>query len=605
MNSSFSLGVCLTIPLLFMACSKELMISNPKRPTISPSQLAVHGDSINFSINSSVLPSTLSQNAIYKLTPKFTYDEDEIVLEPLEFRGSKKSQSLEKRYSIPYSSGMEDGRVEVFGDFVDTKSGEKVAYRLPLLSSHGVVTTSQLLEEVYTAAYSSQPTYFNKRDTLRLDYIFSIGSHEIVSNAINNALNKRLDSLISSDNIILGSRVIGTHSPVGSDETNRVLSQKRAAEVKKIYDVKIVNHPSTDLDRLGIELDVEFNSWSIFIEKLKTTNLWERDREAISEITSNSYDYETVKSKLLALPDIGAISREVFPKLQMSRMEIAYGRTFDSRQELNDTIDRIISEPTLSHHTLTDILDIAQLETNGRRRIEIYESAAQKGSSWQLYNDWAATYLDSYRLWNSDLGNQHLLNVNDLLKQSLDLEVSPEANINIGIVYSIAGQYDLAFKYFDQAKVSITSVDSRLGNPYSESRGIAEVKAGHYVEAVALLNNSTDSRTYIAHNNGLANLLAGKQQNALPLFDKALKNGADSAHTLYIQAIAANRLNNRNLTTKYLAKAFEINPRYNDFFHQDHEFDNINKVLFPRYADSLKRPVRRFKKQTNYRLPDN
>ncbi len=52
-----------------------------------------------------------------------------------------------------------------------------------------------------------------------------------------------------------------------------------------------------------------------------------------------------------------------------------------------------------------------------------------------------------------------------------------------------------------------------------------------------------------------------------------------------------------------MSAVFRINPRYNDYFHKDYEFENINKILFPRYPDSLKTPVRSFKKLNTYQLP--
>lgn len=535
MNSRFSLGLFLSFPLLFLGCAKELMISNPKRPTINPTQLEVRGDKIDFTISSSVPPGTLSPDAIYKLTPKFFYASNEMTFDPIEFRGSKRLQNLDRGYSFDYLPEMGNGKLQVVGDFNNTKTGEKVAYRLPLLSTQGIITTSRLLKEVYVAAHSSQKPYFVEMDTLRLDYTFTLGSHEVLQNQINTRLNQKLDSLILSDKVILGSRVIGTHSPVGSDEVNRVLSERRATEVKKIFDKKIVNHTSTELDRLDIRLDVEFNSWLIFIEKLKTTNLWKKDQEIITKITSNSYDYETVKSKLLALPDIAAISREVFPKLQMSRLEIAYGRTFSSQQELKAAVDGIINAEAEKTLPLEDVLSIARLEPDARRRIQIYESAEQLGNSWELYNDWAATYLDSYRLWNKSLGDQHLLKANDLLQKSMDMEPSAEASVNLGIVNSIAGRFDVAMQNFEKA-------DSQFGidnMAYIEPRGVAEIKSGNYVGAINSLSKSNSSSSTTAYNLGLAYLLANKHNSSLALLDTALTRGADSAQTLYTKAISA------------------------------------------------------------------
>ncbi len=515
--------------------------------------MEVHGDKINFNASATVPAGTLSPGAVYRLAPRFTYENTEIVLVPMEFNGSRHLQNIAKSYSLEYLPGMEDGKLEIVGNFTDTKSGEKASYRLPLSSTKGVITTSRLLEEDYVPAYSQLEPYYFERDTLRLDYEFALGGYELLQNQVNNQLNGKLDSLVLSDKIILGSRVIGTHSPVGSDAVNRVLSEKRALEVKKIFDDKIANHPSTELDRLGLELEVEFNSWAIFIEKFQATALWERDKDIISEIITDSSDYETVKSQLLKLSDIAEISREVFPKLQMSRLEIAYGRTIKDPQKFSEIVDEILNNQAEESISFRDILAITQQESNARRRIQLYESATGRGTSWELYNDWAATYLDSYNQWNQTRGKRHLANVYDLLKRSIKIKRSREANINLGIANSIAGRFDLALAYFERANSISNSSNSSINNAYHQSRAVAEVKSGNYEGAISSFNQSTGDKRVLAYNLGLANLLAGKYNSALEFFNTAMDRGADSSRTLYTQAIAANRSGNRNLT---------VNPHY-------------------------------------------
>ena len=602
MGNRFYIRTIYIMCCLCLGCSRELMISNPKRPVITPTQLQVHGDKITFNVNTAVPAGTLSPTGVYRLVPRFTYENSEITLEPITFNGSRRAQNIEKNYFLDYLSDMDDGQLAIHGDFVDSKSGERAAYRLPLSSTKGVITTSRLLIEEYMPAYAELDPYYYEKDTLRLDYEFALGGSELLQNKVNGQLNKVLDSLILSDRIILGSRVIGTHSPVGSDAVNKRLSEQRAQEVKKLYDEKIVNHPSSELDKLELELQVEFNSWDIFIEKLKATALWERDKEVIAEITAKSSDYETVKSRLLVLPDIARISREVFPKLQMSRLEIVYGRTIRDEKQLNATVAQILDKDAADVMLFEDVLAIAQQESNRRKRIRLYETAVRLGESWELYNDWAATYLDSYTQWNDDRAQSHLNKVYDLLKRSIKIEKTEEALINLGITNSIAGRSDLATTYFDEAKVFIKS-SAKLGNFYYESRGVAELKSGQYNQAIASFSKTEKQHKTLAYNRGLANLLAGKYDPAIASLSAALDLGSDSTRTLYTQAIAANKSLNRNLTVSCLSTTFRINPRYNDFFHGDYEFENINKVLFPRYPDSLKTRVRDFKRLKTYQLP--
>ncbi len=170
----------------------------------------------------------------------------------------------------------------------------------------------------------------------------------------------------------------------------------------------------------------------------------------------------------------------------------------------------------------------------------------------------------------------------------------------------MAGRFDVAMENFGKASSEFNS-----NAAYNESRGVAEIKCGDYISAIESLSKSNSNSSTTAYNPGLAYLLANKCYSSLALLDTALMRGVDSAQTLYTKAISTNRFNNRNLTVKclretfHLRETFQLNPGYNDFFHQDHEFDNINKVPFPRYADSLTRPVRRFKKSSSYQLPEN
>ena len=577
------------------------MMDNPKRPAVTPSPLAVHGDQLLFNIKAEVPAGALSPRARYTLTPYFEYADKKVQLKSIEFLDSRQAQTVSEVYSLDYTKGMEDGTLEVYGSFTDLKSGERAAYRLPLYKNTGVLTTSQLIEENYKPIYSNLEPFYIEMDTLRFDFQFGLGQSDLLNSAFNERLLRQLDSVITSDVVILRSKVIGTHSPVGSDAINRVLSEKRAHAVKTIYDEKIVNHVTTDLDRVDLNLEVEFNSWSIFIEKLKNTRLWQRDKKVISEITSQGYSYDQIKTRLLALPDIGAISREVFPLLQMSRLEIANGRTIHNPEQLIEVVEQILNE-NRSQVDHQGILAVTQMVDNHSKKLELYGKAALLQESVELHNDWAITLLArNQELPQNSRDKGYLEEIYHRLQRSLAMNPETPAAVNLGIVNSTAGRLSLATKYFDLALSLKDDSWPAYNDGYYSSRGITEMKMGLYNEAVKSFEQVTDKHE-VKYNLGLSQLLAGDNNRSLTNLMEA-DSHADSSEVFYAMAIASNRKGDTNGALNYLSRSFEGNARYNDFFHEDHEFKAINKVLFPRYPDSLKRAVPGFKTSGSYQLP--
>ena len=576
------------------------MISNPKRPVITPSQLEVNGDEVKFKINAEVPGSTLSPGVTYSLVPRFKYGNRDIVFAPIKFTGSRKDQSLEKEYSFDFSPEMVDGELGVFGNFLHEKTGEQESYRIPLSTTKGIITTSRLLDESYQPAYSILKPYFFNLDTITLDFQFALGETDFLSNGTNSRYIDILDSLITSDNVFLSTSIIGTHSPVGSNEVNERIAKSRADRIQGIYQEKIRERTITTFDNLDPVTKVDFNSWDIFLEKLKESPYWIAYGDQVSAIIEGAGgDYEVVKTELQTVRGIRGIARDVYPKLQISRLRMIVASTLSQNDQFVKKFREIIQGEEEASMSVEDKLYVAQ-GIDPRLRIQMYDSLAQRHeSSWKLFNDWAATYLESYHRWDQSRGKGHVQRVYGLLSKSLDLYTSSEALINSGIVSSIAGRPQLAIQYFDEAsKRNPVVTDS-----YHYSKGVIAVKAGEYRNAVMAFEKMNASDKTSDLNYGLALLLNSNYDKAIGKLNSALEKGADSSKTQYLQAIAANRSKNQNQAVQYLSSVFRRNPRYNDYYHDDHEFENINKVLLPRYPDSLKSPVPGFKRSRTFGVP--
>ena len=174
--------------MLLSSCALNNMMKLAEQQdlTVTPKPLEVHADSVKFEM-SAVLPvKMLPSGKVYTLNTFYKYGGQEKGLEGLEFsaddfpNSDSQQPRITQEYNFAYDPAMKSGELEIQGVALDLKNGKtKSTARLKV--ADGVITTSQLVQEVYYAAYADHG--YNNQEELtpsNVEFFFQQGRHNLL-----------------------------------------------------------------------------------------------------------------------------------------------------------------------------------------------------------------------------------------------------------------------------------------------------------------------------------------------------------------------------------------------------------------------------------------
>lgn len=562
---------------------KMLKMSKDQQLTVTPNPLEVHNDTVTFDMAANLPVKMLKKGTAYTVNTFYKYGEQELALEPITFNGDEypnagtEQPRTTKTFSFPYSPAMKSGVLEVEG--VASKGGKsKSSPRMQVAT--GIITTSQLVEPVYFAAYADHG--YNNQPELEPviipDFIFEQGRSVLRTSEIRSPKGKQLDAFIASKNATSTVTITGTHSPEGAERINARLSPDRAAAIERYYRQQMDKYDyQQQADEIKFILKPVIQDWTGFKNELANYDgITSEEKAEYLNIINGGGDFESQERQLQRLPTYRKVFRDIYPKLRTAKTEILVLKDKKTDAEISVLSKQLVQGQT-NPDTLSfeELMYAATLTPSLEEKAAIYEAATKKGQNWQAHNNLGAVYI-AQAMENSG-------QVQDLASRAqaqLDIaarlnESAPEVHANLASVSMMNDNPRAAHQHATQALEAGLTGDNAAG--LNGVKGAAEISMGRYDEAVRSLSAASEEPVNL-FNRGLAQLLNKDYQNAMTSFSEAANQDADLAVAHYGAAIAAARLGNTDDVVSHLTQAASADPSLKEAALSDLEFAKISST---------------------------
>ncbi len=578
--------------MLLWSCSLNNMIKLAEQQdlTVTPKPLEVHADSVKFEM-SAVLPvKMLPSGKLYTVNTFYKYGGQEKALEGIEFNADDFPNSdnqqprVTKEYQWAYDPAMKSGDLEIQGVALDPKNGKtKSTARLKV--ADGVITTSQLVQEVYYAAYADHG-YDNSEQLTpsSVDFFFLQGRHDLRNSEKRSERGSNLRNYIAEKNATRSVTVTGTHSPEGSERINTDLAANRAKRIEGYYSQQMKRYDYKGMaDSIKFILKDIVEDWALFKDKLSAYDgIDQEQKNEMLQIVNAPGEFETKEKQLQKTSGYKTIFKDIYPELRRSRTEI-----LTLKDKLQDATIAIlakqIGDGSVSADTLSDeeLAFGATLTPSLKEKEAIYTAAAKKNDHWAASNNLGAVYLEM-AAESSDQSD-----VNSYVEKALaQLEISAkknesaEAQINMASAYTMQGNDAKALEAIRAA--ASKGAPSEHVQGMNKVKGSLEIKAADYANAVRSTSSGDDSADNL-FNKGLSQLLNKDFQSALTSFDQAMDKDADYALAYYCAAVASARLNKGDDVVSHLKMAVDKDPALKN--------EALNDLEFAKFSGSVQQAL--------------
>lgn len=579
----YSFFIVAALNLAGCTLPKMVKMSKDQQLTVTPNPLEVHNDTVTFDMAANLPAKMLKKGTVYTVNTFYKYGEQEVALDPITFSADEypnagtEQPRTTKTFSFPYSPAMKSGVLEVEG--VASK-GEKAKSSPRMQVATGVVTTSQLVEPVYYAAYAEHG--YNNQPELEPvvipDFIFQQGRSALRTSEIRSPKGKQLDAFIASKNATSTVTITGTHSPEGAERVNSRLSPDRAAAIEKYYRQQMQKYDyQQQADEIKFILKPVIQDWTGFKNELANYDgITSEQKAEYLNIINGGGDFESQEDQLHRLPTYRRVFRDIYPRLRTAKTEILVLKDKKTDAEIS-VLSKQLTQGQTNPDTLSleELMYAASLTPSLEEKAAIYEAATKKGQNWHAHNNLGAIYIAQASENSADA--EGLANK---AKAQLDIaarlnESAPEIHANLASVSMMNGNSRAAYDHATQALEAGLSGDNAAG--LNGVKGAAEISMGRYQEAVRSLSAASEDAVNL-FNRGLAQLLNKDYQNALTSFNEAVGQDGDLAVAHYGAAIAAARLGNNDDVVGHLNKAVSSDASLKEAALTDLEFGKISST---------------------------
>ena len=569
--------------LVFSGCSLSQMakMAKDQQLTVTPNPLEVHADTVSYEM-SAVLPvKMLKKGKVYTVNNFYKYGDQEMALEGVEFKAddypdAADSQPRESRtFSFPYDPSMKQGELMVQGVASDPRNG-KFKESEKMAVAKGVITTSQLVTDVYYAAYA--PHGYNNQEELiptNVDFFFQQGSSVLRTSEKRSDRGKSFDAFIAEKNVTRTVTITGTHSPEGSETINTNLAGDRAAAIEKFYRRQMARYDYQGMaDSINFILKPVVRDWSAYKDALKDYDgITDEQKSEITNIVNGAGTFEEKEKQLQKLSSYKKTFRDIYPDLRTAKTEVLTVKEKKTDAEIA-VLAKQITEGTVTADTLSDeeLSYAATLTPSLQEKEAIYTAATKKNDSWQSHNNLGAVYLEM-AMADESARTSYVDKAKTQFELSNKKQQNAEATINMGVVYAMEGNTQAAWDALSSAEGMSPKSDDVAG--LKGVKGVQEIKYAKYDAAVSTLSGASDEAKNL-YNKGLAQLLKKDFQNALASFNDAIAKDGDLAIAHYGAAIASARMKNSEEAIEHLGHAVSKDPSLKEAALTDLEFDGIN-----------------------------
>ena len=562
---------------------KMVKMSKDQQLTVTPNPLEVHNDTVTFDMAANLPVKMLKKGTSYTVNTFYKYGEQEVALDPITFKADDypnagdEQPKTTKTFSFPYSPAMKSGVLEVEG--VASK-GEKAKNSPRMQVATGIITTSQLVEPAFFAAYAEHG-YNNQAElepVIIPDFIFQQGRSVLRTSEIRSPKGKQLDAFIASKNATSTVTITGTHSPEGAERINSRLSPDRAAAIEKYYRQQMKKYDyQQQADQIKFILKPVIQDWNSFKNELASYDgITSEQKAEYLNIINGGGDFESQEDQLHRLPTYRKVFRDVYPRLRTAKTEILVLKDKKTDAEIS-VLSKQLTQGQTNPDTLSmeELMYGATLTPSLEEKAAIYEAATKKGTNWHAHNNLGAVYI-AQAIENPSEAE----NLANKAQAQLDIaarlnESSPEIHANLASVSMMKGNARAAHNHATQALNAGLSGDNAAG--LNGVKGSAEISMGRYQEAVRSLSAASDEAVNL-FNKGLAQLLNKDYQNAQTSFNDAASKDSNLAVAYYGAAIAAARQGDTDDVVSNLSKAVAGDPSLKEAALSDLEFGKISST---------------------------
>ncbi len=526
---------------------------------VSPSKLEFYRDSVRFSVKGTIP----IESAINPRNPQlkiFIKSSDQILdLGDIELRKTVGHYEYKKDFVLSYSPWMEGASLEAHFFHGKRKSDipnekkivAKGVITTPLLAKVGVVNPDEPIPQIGIFIPTGVMNESNSR-TGEFLFRFDPGSSSLKLSDANQKSLAGLKTFITENPSVVSFKITGIQSPEVSEGRSSKLGMDRALVIQK----RVKADGLVFRDSL-MEVKSRWNDWFDF-------RLLLRDYEKIStqrkdqyySILLNGSDYSTQSQQLKKLAGFDQISRDLFPKLRATKVEIV-AKPVPGLEQAHSASLKEALEKEGNNNTL-DQLDWATAgETSPRLedKAEIYSKMTELFRSALPYNNLAVVKMrQAQRTLEDSVKAKLWADAYRLLDQALKIETDPYVLHNQGQILVLQGKAWEAYK-----KLSDASGLSR--NPeflkHNESlRGALDIMRGDYKLAI-LRFDYPYSEPGNLFNKGLAYFLAKDYANASLSFEESVIAGRNFGYGYYGLAMVAALSGQDEVALIQLQKAIE------------------------------------------------
>ncbi len=579
---------------------------NTVRYQISPNPLEVHGDQVVVTINGNIPEKYFQKNAVVYLQPVLTWETGEVILSPMNLKGSKvdgNGKAIEKKSggrfvykdTVAYRLGMESATLtlnpiayksqevnEANATWAEALENTDARYLGNVRLGTGINATSNRVDIRGDLGIAPHNYVATTSELMTANIYFTVN---LATLNWNNSLNIKNDakravdnmkSYIANNNVPKQIFVNAWASPEGEESFNIGLSKKRA---ETTYD--LVNQILEDalMERAKVE-NIKKSDYKRYIEEGKkdvviTTNAKGEDWENFLRLVEGSSlkEKNTVINVVKSQPDkvrreqeirnmsvvFSQIEEEILPTLR--RGEIAFN--FSGVQKTDQEIAKMA---TLSPDDLTydELMYAASLTHNYATKYKIYTSITERfGSEWSGWNNAGAIGIYLNQLEES----KRFLEVADKLSPD-----NPAVQNNLALLH-LALQDVRTADYHIEKAVELGSEQAMV------NQAIVEIKKGNYEDAAKML----DERR-CTYNLALIQLLTGNTGNAIRTLDCCMDQ---TAEVNYLRAICYARLDDVPGLVRNLSEACKQEPEYKYKAKHDLEFRRyLSNLEFQRIVNN-------------------
>jgi outer membrane protein OmpA-like peptidoglycan-associated protein len=557
--------------LCLEAYSRQVNGFYTENAKIKPEKLTLFADSVRFSLKGTIpiISGLIPRNPRLRLVLKSQNNQKDFG--ELILKKNVSTYSYDQSFVFLYQPWMEESHLEL-QFFQGSRKNEEPEEKKIL--ANGIVTTPLLMKKelgnkrngVFESGMliSNALAGSSKEENQKFEFFFRPGSSLFESTEANQKALHNLDQFLAKNSSISKVKIIGIQSPEFSEGRNSKLGMDRALSIRTVLQKR-----GFDVDDNLIQLDSRSNNWVDFREQIdlhpKLTSDQKKEYQAVLD---SGLDFLDQNLRLKKIQGFDEISKELFPKLRVARLEIQGSQIWGLDPIKLKMLKEILSDQ-VGINTLEKIdWEIAgqSAETLDEKHL-IYSKMLSFFKSSSSLNNLAVVKMRQAQTKTSQVEKEKLLEEADfLLSEALKIENNPLVLYNQAIIFIEKGENWEAYRKLSTASNLSRDLEFLVEN--ENLKGFLDVLRGDYKLARIRYNYPSTDPVFL-FNKGIAHFLAEDLATASIAFEESILADREFGFGYYGLALVAARSGLDEIAWIHLQNAINSNEQ----IHHRAKFD--------------------------------